>query len=112
MNIIAHTFLKLISILRTAPESHQTDNLCRELVAWLSKLPKHYALVAFIHHGNFETYRWYNGTPKLLSLHGIYLHKREHSRGEGWFIFAELVPNRVTTHRLSIDDLEEDSRAA
>ncbi len=100
MNIIATTFRELITTLRIAPESQRVDDLCRELVAWLSRLPNRYALVAFIHQGNFEVYRWHNGAPNFLSLHGIYLHRREHTQGKGWFIFAELIPNTVTERRL------------
>jgi hypothetical protein len=100
MNIVARTFRELITTLRTAPEAHRTDDLCRELVTWLARLPNHYALVAFIHEGNLEVYRWYDGVPKFLSLHGIYLHQREHTQGKGWFIFAELIPNTVTERRL------------
>jgi hypothetical protein len=112
MNVIARTFRELIAILRIAPESQRTDDLCRELVAWLAKLPKHYTLVAFIHQGNLETYRWHDGTLKFLSLYGIYLRQREHSQGRGWFIFAELRPNTVSVRRLHSEQSESDSLAA
>lgn len=98
MNKIATTFRELIMTLRIAPESYRTDDLFRELVAWLSRLPNRHALVAFIHQENLETYRWHDGTLHFLSLHGLYLSQREHAQGKGWFIFVELRPNTVTAH--------------
>jgi hypothetical protein len=112
MNVIATTFRELIMTLRIAPESNRTDDLCRELVAWLAHLSNHYALVAFVHQGNLETYRWYDGAVQFLSLHGIYLWRREHLQGNGWFIFAELIPNTVIARRLHLDHSNDDALAA
>jgi hypothetical protein len=112
MNIIATTFRELITTLRIAPESQRTDDLCRELVAWLAHLPNRYALIAFIRQGNLETYRWYDGAVQFLSLHGIYLRQREHSQGKGWFIFAELIPNTVVVRRLHHEYCDDDLLAA
>jgi hypothetical protein len=100
MNVIATTFRELIRTLRIVPESQRTDDLCKELVAWLANLPNCYALVAFVHRGNLETYRWYDGAVQFLSLHGIYLRQREHSQSKGWFIYAELIPNTIVVRRL------------
>jgi hypothetical protein len=112
MNVIATTFRELITTLRIAPESHRTDDLCRELVAWLARLPNRYALVALIHQDNLETYRWYDGAVKILSLHGIYLRRREHSQGKGWFIYAELIPNTVVVRRLHHEHSDDELLAA
>jgi hypothetical protein len=103
MNVIARTFRELITTLRITPESHRTDDLCRELVAQLSRLPNRHALVAFIHQGNLETYYWHDGALHFLSLHGLYLSQREHAHGKGWFIFVELRPNTVTAHHNYVD---------
>jgi hypothetical protein len=99
MNVMARVFQELIATLRVAPESYRADDLCSEVVAWLAHMPEHYALVAFIHQGNVESYRWHDGTLKFLSLYGIYLRKREHAKHKGWFIFAELHPNTVSVRQ-------------
>lgn len=107
MNIIARTFRELLSTLRIAPESYRAESLCRELVGWLSLVPEHKAMVAFIYQGNLEAYRWYDGVPQFLSFYGIYLSQCEHSSRRGWFIFAELRPLTVSVRQQRASYLEE-----
>ncbi len=94
MNMTAQTFQLLITALRTSPESLRVDTFCHELRRKLASSPNQRVLVAFIHRGNVDTYRWFDGTVAFLHLNGIVLSQRPHLTHEGWFIFAELCDSQ------------------
>jgi hypothetical protein len=90
MCTLAQLFRDLVAVLQVAPESHCTEVLCADFASRLAREPSQTALVAFIHSKNLSFYRWPEGALHLLTCYGVYLHRHDHSKQAGWFIFASL----------------------
>jgi hypothetical protein len=90
MSTLAHLFREFVTVLQVAPESHGAEMMCAELASRLACEPNQTALVAFIYPKNFSFYRWAEGALQLLAHYGIHLHRRDHRKQPGWFIFASL----------------------